>query len=207
MQPQWGQKTCITCGVGKFAPHFETMECSACPAGLLSAVGSRALSSCRPTKQCPAGQVHSGCPPAGNGHPQQGLCCSPCKAGTFNDNAKGLLCTSCPIGKYQAATSQTSCHLCQGAPEKTAAAETCAPCPSGSAWHVTACSSCPAGKHLSGVGQQAGKLLCHNSNKLKGLRTGGMTDAGLAYPQVELVALAKVLKKRKGPADPVGGGW
>ncbi|KAJ1494851.1 hypothetical protein T484DRAFT_1608720, partial [Baffinella frigidus] len=146
---------CTACEAGTYKAATGAGECSTCPAGTSSALGSDALDDCK----CLVGYRGT----------SDGAACTACEAGTFKSAAGAGECSTCPPGTnsvsesdevtdcqclagYTAASDGLKCGACEtGAYKVATGAGSCTACPSHTSSseksdEVTdCCSMCPAG--------------------------------------------------------------
>ncbi|TNE47808.1 MAG: hypothetical protein EP343_18255 [Deltaproteobacteria bacterium] len=85
--------------------------------------------------------------------------CTPCSAGTYQDQAGQTSCIACPTGRYQDQTGQTSCNKCPAGTKNSNTGSTssssCIACPVGTYQDQTGahwCKSCGKGKYNPNTG-------------------------------------------------------
>lgn len=123
-----GAVDCHSCIAGEFEPRTpdggEAGFCEKCPTGTFSAAG--AFAECTP---CPDGESSdvgsASCSRCGGGHHVVQGVCQPCGPGRYS--VDGSACQQCPAGHVAAAASQ-QCRPCDAGFSPTLGNETCARC-------------------------------------------------------------------------------
>jgi hypothetical protein len=114
--------------MGYVKPNPGTAACTLCPAGTASLQGS---ASCT-----------SGCNPGYSGDPVNGIPCTACRAGTYQESTDyNAVCLSCPVDTHTAGTGTTTRDGCL--------------CNEGYTGTVGACTLCAVGTYKSVLGSSA----------------------------------------------------
>lgn len=176
------QRSCQECWTGKYNPSAgqdSEGACQRCQAGKYNPnTGSNTIAACR---SCPAGKTLLNTGASSDSE------CVACATGTFSySEANGVGCTACPAGKYNDEEGRTACKLCAAGTygPATGAKVACTQCGFGKYGYTEgasseggACELCAAGKYNSIAGTQ----LCTQCAPGKyALTTGaqGCTDCG-----------------------------
>jgi len=140
--------TCILCDVGQYSDLADSVVCTSCGIGAMSAVGSTAVENCT----CPAGYT---------GDASGGWGCSACSEGSYKDAAGSVLCTSCGIGATSAVASTAVGHC------------TCPAGYTGDASGGGSCTACGVGRFKDVAGSAACTSCGSNATSVVGsIRVG-----------------------------------
>lgn len=140
------QRSCQDCWTGKYNPSAgqgSESACQQCPAGKYNPnTGSNSANACL---SCPAGKILLYAGASSDGE------CVSCATGTYSYSlANGVGCTACPAGKYNDEEGQIACKLCD--------AGTYGPTPGAK----VACTQCGFGKYgfTNGASAESTCVLC-----------------------------------------------